>query len=509
MHGAPSARLAEPRSNRNAETNPGVIQRQDLEGRLQARGLAPRWEGNPPPGFAGVVTDSREVQPGVLFCALRGTEFDGHQFVALAAAAGAAAALVEEIQEDAGIPQLLVSDTRAATAHAASLLHGDPAVGLTLVGVTGTNGKTTTSLIARHILAGEAPSAAVGTLGWFDSAGKRHSGRLTTPDPLDLMATLRELREDGTRFVTMEVSSHALDQRRVAGLSFDAAIFTNLTHEHLDYHPDLESYRAAKLLLAEQVGPRGTCAVNDDDGAWSGEDFAGRRVVRYGLRASADVRAVRVRHTAEGSEWLLETRDGSWPVRLPLLGEFNVHNALAAAAAACGLGMDGELVAERLSTAPQVPGRMEVLAKRPALVLRDYMHTPDAYTRVLETLAGLTEGNLYIVFGCGGDRDRAKRPVMGQIAARHTALAVITTDNPRSEDPADICADVVGGMPAGSYRVILDREEAIDFTLRQAGPGDVVVLAGKGHETYQDVAGQRIPFDEAAIVRARTVGEPR
>ncbi len=442
--------------------------------------MTPRWEGDPPPGFAGLVTDSRAVRPGVLFCALRGTEFDGHQFVARAAAAGAAAALVEEAQPAVDLPQLVVSDTRAATVHAASLLHGDPAAGLSLVGVTGTNGKTTTSLIARHILAGEAPSAAVGTLGWFDATGERHSGRLTTPDPLELMATLRELRDEGTRFVALEVSSHALDQRRIAGLSFDAAVFTNLTHEHLDYHPDLESYREAKLRLADQVDPQGVCAVNADDPAWSGEDFAGRRVVRYGLGASADVRAARVRHTAEGSDWLLETPDGSWPVHLPLLGEFNVHNALAAATAAWGLGMEPGLVAER----------------------------PDAYTRVLETLAGLTEGNLYIVFGCGGDRDRGKRPVMGRIAARHTALAVITTDNPRSEDPSNICADVTRDMPAGSYRVILDREEAIDFALRESGSGDVVVLAGKGHETYQDIAGERIPFDEAAIVRARMVGDP-
>jgi UDP-N-acetylmuramoyl-L-alanyl-D-glutamate--2,6-diaminopimelate ligase len=486
-----------------------VIQRQDLERRLQARGLTPRWEGKPPPGFTGVVTDSRAVQPGVLFCALRGTEFDGHEFVARAAAAGAAAALVEEVRVEADLPQLVVTDTRAGTAFAAALLHGDPAAGLSLVGVTGTNGKTTTSLICRHILAGEAPSAAVGTLGWFDSAGDRHVGRLTTPDPLDLMRTLRDLRAEGTRFVTMEVSSHALDQRRVAGLSFDVAVFTNLSHEHLDYHSDLDSYRAAKLLLAQQVDPRGVCVVNDDEEAWSGGDFSGRRVVRYGLGASADVRATRVRHTAEGSAWRLETAGASWPVRLPLLGEFNVHNSLAAAAAACGLGMDPASVAERLSTAPQVPGRMEVLASERSLVLRDYMHTPDAYTRVLETLGRLTGGRLYIVFGCGGDRDRAKRPLMGKIAADLTDMAVITTDNPRSEDPADICADITRGMPDGSYRVILDREEAIDFTLREAEPGDVVVLAGKGHETYQDISGERIPFDEAAIVRARLVEDAR
>jgi UDP-N-acetylmuramoyl-L-alanyl-D-glutamate--2,6-diaminopimelate ligase len=471
--------------------------------------LAPRWEGDPPPGFAGVVTDSREVRPGVLFCALRGTEFDGHTFVARAAAAGAAAALVEEALPDTDVPQLVVSDTRAATAHAASLLHGDPATGLSLVGVTGTNGKTTTAVILRHILGGEAPSAALGTLGWFDATGKRHPGRLTTPDPLDLMATLQELVKEGTRFVTMEVSSHALDQRRVAGLDFEAAVFTNLTREHLDYHPDLESYRAAKLRLAEQVRPQGICSVNDDDPVWSGAEFAGRRVVRYGLRETAEVRAAQVRHSAAGSAWHLETPEGTWPVRLPLLGEFNVYNALAAVSAARGLGMDPALAADRLTTAPQVPGRMEVLSERPVLVLRDYMHTPDAYTRVLETLAGLSEGALYILFGCGGDRDRGKRPMMGRIAARYSDLAIITTDNPRSEDPSDICADITRGMPPGSYKVVLDREEAIDFVLHEAEPGDVVVLAGKGHETYQDIAGERIPFDEAAIVRARTAGDPR
>ncbi len=509
MRGEPSVGVAVATSDRNAETNSGVIQTRDLERRLRERGLAPRWEGTPPPGLAGVVTDSREVQPGVLFCALRGTEFDGHAFVARAATAGAVAALVDQVQADTDLPQLVVSDTRAATAHAAAMLHGDPAARLSLVGITGTNGKTTTALITRHLLAAEAPSAALGTLGWFDTAGERHPGRLTTPDPLDLMATLRELGEEGTRFVTMEVSSHALDQRRVAGLDFDVGVYTNLTREHLDYHPDLAAYRAAKLRLADQVRPEGLCAVNDDDEAWSGADFAGRRVVRYGFGTSAEVRATAVRHTVAGSDWDLVTPEGKWPVRLPLLGEFNVHNALAAVTAARALGVEPGAAADRLATAPQVPGRMEVLCDRPALVLRDYMHTPDAYTRVLETLAGLTGGGLYIVFGCGGDRDRGKRPLMGQIAARYADLAFITTDNPRSEDPSDICADITRDMPPGSYRVVLDREEAIDAALREAGAGDVVVLAGKGHETYQDIAGKRIPFDEAAIVRAYVAGVSR
>jgi len=490
VHREAAARVADTTGRWDEETNPGVIQRQDLESRLQARGLDPRWEGSPPSRFSDVVSDSREVRPGVLFCALRGTAFDGHQFVARAAAAGAAAALVEEPLAEVDIPQLVVSDTRAAFAHVAALLAGDPASRLSLTGITGTNGKTTTSLILRHLLTGKAPAAAVGTLGWFDRNGDRHGGRLTTPDPRDLMQTFRELADDGTRFVAMEVSSHALDQRRVAALTFDAAVFTNLTHEHLDYHSDLAAYRTAKLLLARQVAPGGTCAVNADDPAWADGDFAGRTVLRYGLGPAAAVRAVRVRHTAGGSEWGLETPWGEWPVRLPLLGEFNVHNALGAVAAACSLGVDPRLAAERLATAPQVPGRMEKLADHPVLVLRDYMHTPDAYERVLGTLGSLAEGRLYVVFGCGGDRDRAKRPVMGEIAARLTDLAILTTDNPRSEDPADICADISQGMPEGSYQVIR--------------PGDVVLLAGKGHETYQDIAGQRIPFDEAGIVASLT-----
>jgi len=493
----------------NVESNPDVIQRTTLENRLQACGLAPRWEGEPPPGFADVVTDSREAGPGVLFCALRGTEFDGHDFVAGAAAAGAAAALVDRAVPDSDVPQLVVADSRAATAHVASLLHGDPGSHLSLVGVTGTNGKTTTALITRHILAGEASAAAVGTLGWFDTEGTRHAGRLTTPDPLDLMATLRDLVDEGARFVALEVSSHALDQRRVAALEFDVGIFTNLTREHLDYHADLEAYRGAKLRLSRHVRADGTCAINGDDPAWAGETYAGRRIVRYGLDASSEVRAVHVRHTGSGSEWELRTSEGTWPVRLPLLGEFNVHNALAAVAAARSLGMDVAAAAARLETAPQVPGRMEVLSSQPPLVLRDYMHTPDAFTRVLQALRALTSDRLFIVFGCGGDRDRGKRAIMGRIAAESSDLAIITTDNPRSEDPADICRDITAGMDPGSYEVILDREEAIDFALREARPGDVVLLAGKGHETYQDVAGERIPFDEAAIVAARTGGAVR
>lgn len=465
--------------------------------------MAPRWRGEAPTGFSAAVTDSREAAPGVLFCALRGVQFDGHDFVARAAAAGAVAALVEVAVPDVAIPQLLVSDSRAGTAHVACVVYGDPADALSLVGITGTNGKTTTALITRHVLEASEPAAAVGTLGWYDTSGLRHPGRLTTPDPLNLMSTLRKLSAQGARFVAMEVSSHALDQRRVAGLTFEVGVFTNISREHLDYHPDMSSYRSAKLRLADQVSPDGACVVNADDPAWGGAAYSGRRVVRYGLSEDAEVRAVGVEHTASGSRWTLDTPEGSWPVHLPLLGEFNVHNALAAAGAARSLGVEPAVVAERLADAPQIPGRMEVLSRDQVLVLRDYMHTPDAYTRVLAALRQLTDGRLFIVFGCGGDRDQGKRSIMGSIAGDLTDLAVITTDNPRSENPTDICRDIVRDMSADSFRIVLDREEAIDFALSEARTGDVVVLAGKGHETYQEIAGERIPFDEAAIVAGR------
>ncbi len=484
-----------------------MIARVPLERRLRERSLHPRWHGVPPDAFVGITTDSREAGPGVLFCALRGSTFDGHDFVARAATAGAVAALVEEV-DDSSLPQLRVSDSRAAAAHLAAMVNGDPTEDVELIGITGTNGKTTTALIARHLLAGRGPAGAIGTLGWFDTAGRRHPGQLTTPDPFHLMRTLGDLREEGARYVSLEVSSHALDQRRVAALEFRAGVFTNLTREHLDYHPDMASYRDAKLRLARHVASDGTCIVNADDPEWIAADFAGREVVRYGFAPHADVRATGVRLTPTGSEWTLATPEGQWPVRLPLLGEFNVHNALAAAAAARALEVEPGEAAEGLNGVPPVPGRMEVLSSADTLVLRDYMHTPDAYERVLRTLRGLVTGRLFIVFGCGGDRDRGKRPVMGRIAAELSDLAVITTDNPRSEAPLDICDDVTVDMPVGSYRVILDREEAIGFALGQAASGDIVVLAGKGHETYQEVAGERIPFDEADIVAGLTTGEP-
>lgn len=478
-----------------------MITTDSVEARLRAHGIPFAWTGSPPGGFAALRVDSRRVGPGDLFCAIEGTLVDGHAFVAAAAAGGAAGAVVERDIE-AEIPLLRVPDSRVATAHLAALAAGDPATDLRVVGVTGTNGKTTTTLLLRHLLGAAGPAAALGTLGlWLPDGSRSPRGRMTTPGPLQLNDDLAEARSAGSEWLTMEVSSHALDQRRVDAMEFEAALFTNLSRDHLDYHPDMASYLAAKLRLLDHLADDGVAVVNADEPAWQTAEFEAIRCIRFGFRKEADVRAEEVRHTADGSAWTLAGDGGAVAVHLPLLGDFNVSNALGAAAAARALGVPLDTLADRLATAPQVPGRMETLAGPPGpLVVRDYAHTPDGLTRALAALRRLASGRLTVVFGCGGDRDRGKRPLMGEAAIAGADRVVVTTDNPRTEPVERIVADILSSLPAGSAEVIDDRAEAIEVALAGAEAGDVVLLAGKGHETYQDVRGERLPFDEAAIV---------
>ncbi|HSM07669.1 MAG TPA: UDP-N-acetylmuramoyl-L-alanyl-D-glutamate--2,6-diaminopimelate ligase [Gemmatimonadota bacterium] len=478
-----------------------MITTDSVEARLRARGIPFAWIGSPPGGFAALRVDSRRVGRGDLFCAIDGTLVDGHAFVAAAAAAGAAGAVVErEIETE--IPLLRVPESRVATAHLAALAAGDPATLLRVVGVTGTNGKTTTTLLLRHLLGAAGPAAALGTLGlWLPDGSRSPRGRMTTPGPLQLNDDLAEARSAGAEWLTMEVSSHALDQRRVDAVRFAAALFTNLSREHLDYHPDMASYLAAKLRLLDHLEDEGVAIVNADDPAWRTAEFEPIRCVRFGLHEKADVRAEGVRHGADGSSWRLATPGGAVDVRLPLLGDFNVSNALGAAATAYAVGVSLDALADRLATAPQVPGRMETLAGPPGpLVVRDYAHTPDGMTRALAALRRLAPGRLTVVFGCGGDRDRGKRPLMGEAAVAGADRVIVTTDNPRTEPLERIMGDILSSLPAGSAEVIDDRAEAIEVALAGAEAGDVVLLAGKGHETYQDVGGEKLPFDEAAVV---------
>ena len=470
-----------------------------VEQRLVQNGLRPRSFGALPARFSGIASDSRAVSDGALFAAVSGTRVDGHDFVEAAVSAGAAAAVVErELEID--VPQIVVSDTRLAVAHLAMLFAGDPTSGIRVTGVTGTNGKSTTVWLLRWLLAARDPSAAVGTLGIVGSDGSVRTGSLTTPDPIDLARMLSELRDEGVANVALEASSHALDQRRVDGIRFAAAAYTSFSREHLEYHPDLVAYRDAKARLIELLGPGGVCVVNADEPEWRHLKTGDVRVLRYGFAEDADVRADGARFSPGGTDFTLVTPAGSAEVSFPLPADFNVRNALAAAAVAIALGLAPERVAERLSSAPAVPGRMEVLRRSPALVFRDYAHTPDSYERVLGTLRELVPGRVVVVFGCGGDRDPGKRPIMGEIAARLADLSIVTTDNPRSEDPARICAEVVDGLSPDRYEIVLDRRDAIARALSETRAGDAVVLLGKGHETYQLIGDAKLPFDEAAIV---------
>jgi UDP-N-acetylmuramoyl-L-alanyl-D-glutamate--2,6-diaminopimelate ligase len=454
------------------------------------------------PSVTGVTADSREVKPGMVYIAVRGSQADGHQFVADAVRKGAAAVVVER-PDGAGAPAVVVRDGRLAALALGRFWHGDPGRKLTLIGVTGTNGKTTTTALVRHLFNAGGTAGSIGTLGAFDGAGRpvtSTAGSLTTPGPIDLQATFAALVEQGVTHVAMETSSHSLDQGRLDGLTFAAGIFTNLTRDHLDYHGTMESYLAAKLRLDSLLGLDGVQVVNVDDPAWRALPRRQRRIT-FGFGPAAMVRALEPELGNAGSSFRLATPQGTVPVRLPLLGEFNISNALAAAAAALGLGRSLADVAARLAEAPQVPGRMERIAERPSVVLRDYAHTPDALERALQSLRPVTAGRLIVVFGCGGERDRGKRPVMGRIAATLADLAIVTSDNPRREPPDVIIDEVEQGMGDTPHQRFTDRRAAIAAALAAARPSDTVLLAGKGHETYQVMGTEKVPFDEASIVR--------
>jgi UDP-N-acetylmuramoyl-L-alanyl-D-glutamate--2,6-diaminopimelate ligase len=451
----------------------------------------------------GIDVDSRVVKPGTLFIAIRGSVADGHKFVPQALANGAAA-LVAEQPMNASVPVVVVRDGRRAAQAIAEAWYDHPTRHLQLVGITGTNGKTTTTAMMRHLLNRDGDAGSIGTLGAFDGTSDRvesSAGSLTTPGPLDLQATFRALVDRRVRHAAMETSSHALDQGRLDGVTFAAGIFTNVTREHLDYHGTMDQYLGAKLRLADCVAADGVLSLNADDPAWLSLR-ADRRALNWGTAAHADVTVADAIYSASGTRFTLGGRFGIREVSIPFLGEFNVANAAGAATVAMSLGMSIDEVVVRLATAPQVPGRMERLADTPFTVLRDYAHTPDAFERVLAMLRPLVPGRLFIVFGCGGERDTGKRPIMGRIAAERADRVILTSDNPRHEDPVKIIDDIVADMPAESYDRILDREDAIAHVLRTARPGDTVLLAGKGHETYQVEGSTYRHFDEREIVRS-------
>ena len=476
---------------------------------LDDAGLLVARRGALPRTIADVSDDSRAVRAGSLFIAVRGTERDGHDYLSAAAGAGAAAAIVQDAAATT-LPALVVSDGRRAAAVAASAFFGWPARELQLAGVTGTNGKTTTVNMVRHLLDGAgARAASIGTLGVLvgsEAEPLPGGGGLTTPGPVELQRVFRALRDRGVGSVAMEVSSHSLDQHRVEGVLFDVAAFTNLTRDHLDYHGTMERYFAAKARLLEHLTPHGTLVYNLDDPAWRDLKTDRRRVAFSQRVTTAEVHAGDVRFSPRGSDWTLSLAGERVHVRLPLIGDFNVVNALGAAACGYALGLSAERMGQRLSSMPQVPGRLEVVREGPT-VLRDYAHTPDALERALDAVRPFAPERLIVVFGCGGDRDRGKRPVMGGIAEQKADLAIVTSDNPRTEDPEAILDDIEAGMSGTNHERIEDRRAAIARALEIATPRDIVVLAGKGHETYQVRGTTKFPFDEKLIVAELSNGE--
>jgi UDP-N-acetylmuramoyl-L-alanyl-D-glutamate--2,6-diaminopimelate ligase len=474
--------------------------------RLSSEGLV-RETPSADPELSGVTADSRSATEGDLFCAWAGTGVDAHDFVGQAVEGGAVAAVVER-RVDIDIPQVVVDGGRLAAALAADEVMGRPAEGLKLVGVTGTNGKTTTVWILRHLLSGRFATASLGTVGAVIEDGRPLPGTesLTTPGPVGMAETMRAFADRGTEAVAMEVSSHALDQSRVHALRFSAAVFTNLSRDHLDYHGSFERYRATKREFVELLGPDGVAVLNADDPAWDGLERRAPSALRYALESgpggdTADVVARDIELSVHGSTFLLDAPRGSARVQLPLLGAYNVQNAVAAATACLGLGFEVEEVAGSLSEAPQVPGRLEQIARRPCRVVTDYAHTPDALERVLTTLKSLSPGRVIVVFGAGGDRDTGKRPLMGEVAGRLADVVIVTSDNPRSEDPERIIDEILEGVDRDDVMRITSRREAIGQALDKAGSGDVVLLAGKGHETYQVLASGTVPFDEREVVQ--------
>ena len=468
---------------------------------LRSAGLLRELRGSGDVTVLGVCQDSREAQPGDLFLAWKGVSTDAHDFVADAVANGAVAAVVER-PVDIDVPQLVVGDGRRAAALVARTVTGARDEGMFMVGVTGTNGKTTTALLVRHLMASRGPAAAVGTLGVVDDEGVWPGTEgLSTPGPVQVAVWLWKLANGGMEAVVMEASSHALHQHRLDGVELDVGVFTNLTQDHLDYHSDMAEYFGAKARLVELVAPDGTVVVNRDDPAWEQLDTGGRALRTFALDADADVRAESIRSGPDGSTFMLLIDGDRHEVRLPLLARYNIENALAAAAVGAAAGLSIDEIAVGLGTVPQVSGRLETVVTSPFSVLIDFAHTADALDGALSAVRPLTEGRLIVVFGAGGDRDAGKRRPMAEAVARMADVIVLTSDNPRTEDPERILDDLAEGLSGSAYERFADRRTAIRFALETAQDGDTVVLAGKGHETYQVLGTETIPFDERVVVR--------
>jgi UDP-N-acetylmuramoyl-L-alanyl-D-glutamate--2,6-diaminopimelate ligase len=464
-----------------------------------------------------IAYDSRRVQRNGLFVALRGEKSDGHDFIGQAIEKGATVIVAERAEKSSRATSVVVDDTRVALADLAAKFFNFPARKLKLAAATGTNGKTTTTFLIKHIC--EKAGLRCGLLGTvrYEIGERVLPATRTTPESLDLQELLAQIKDAGCKAAAMEVSSHALAQERTRGIEWDVAVFTNLTQDHLDYHGTMENYFAAKAKLFEQLAnqekkkkPVAVINVDDRYGQKLIEKIDKKiSVVRYGMGSLADFRASNYRMEFGGTSYQLDARGKSYLVRVPLIGRFNVANSIAALAAANALGIGLREAVLSLAKSPQVPGRLEMVpAKRQFQVFVDYAHTPDALLNVIKTLRELGPRRLLVVFGCGGNRDREKRSLMGQVVDQNADYALITSDNPRKEDPEKIIADVEKGFRGNHFEKITDRAAAISRAVELAQPRDIVLIAGKGHENYQEFADHTVPFEDIQVARRAIESRP-
>ena len=447
-----------------------------------------------------IAYDSRAVQPGDLFVAVEGFTSDGHRFIPMAMEKGAAAVLCSRAPEG-DVPYVLTGDTRKGLALASAAFFGHPAEKLKMIGVTGTNGKTTSTMLIKHVLE-EAVGAKVGLVGTISNwvGGTEYPAQRTTPESYDLQALLGRMVEEGCTHCVMEVSSHALDLDRVAGIRFAAGLFTNLTRDHLDFHETMENYAAAKRKLFS-VSDKGAVNLEDPWAAFMA-DNAACPMMTFSAEGDGDMKAEDVTLSASGVAFTVCYNGIKADVTLNIPGKFSVSNALTTLAAAVMVGVPLEKAAAALKSSSGVKGRVEVVpTPGDYTIVIDYAHTPDALEKVLQTMRGVSKGRLVALFGCGGDRDGTKRPIMGRIGAENADLTIVTDDNPRTEDPMKILEEIAAGIPEGAaVEIIPDRRKAICWAMDNHLPGDVIVLAGKGHETYQEIHGVKYPMDERVIV---------
>jgi len=467
--------------------------------------------------IGSIAYDSRRVKKGSLFIALKGEKVDGHAFIGQAISQGAVAVIGENLNKESGGATLVsVENSRSAMADLAATYYQDPSLALKVTGVTGTNGKTTFTFLLKHICEKESlRSGLLGTVRY--EIGDRHlPAARTTPESLDVEEMLYQIRSAGCRAAVMEVSSHALAQERVRGVEFDVAVFTNLTQDHLDYHDTMENYFEAKCRLftglSTQSRKKGKAVVNIDDryGMKLTEILPKEtEILTYGLSTRADFRASDMKIDFTGTSYRLDAFGKSFLVRLPLIGRFNVYNSLAAIAAASALGIDVRAAVKALASAPHVPGRLEAVpVKRQFRIFVDYAHTDDALLNVVNTLRELSPNRLIVVFGCGGNRDRAKRALMGAVADRHADYSIITSDNPRKEDPLAIIDEIKTGFAGKNFEAVPDRKEAIFKAVSLAQPRDIILIAGKGHEAYQEFSDHTVPFNDVEVARQAVDAHP-